>query len=66
MSEMFQNILDNYPNAVKEKDGVMEIDYALLMSLLVDEISDLKDQLNEKDYQVTKIFERLERLAELV
>ena len=56
----------NFPEAVIEKDGEKEIDYKALSLLLAEEVCDLKDQLLEKDYQVTRIFERLERLAEMV
>jgi hypothetical protein len=68
MSEKFNlnDIEVNFPEAVIEKDGEKEIDYKALSLLLAEEVCDLKDQLLEKDYQVTRIFERLERLAEMV
>ena len=55
-----------YPSAVITTEEGKEIDYKALVVLMAMEISDIKDQLNEKDYQVTRIFERLERLAEMV
>lgn len=68
MSEKFDlnDIKVNFPEAIIEKNGEEEIDYKALSLLLAEEICDLKDQLNEKDYQVTRIFERLERISEMV
>jgi hypothetical protein len=68
MNEKFDlnDIKVNFPEAVIEKNGEEEIDYKALSLLLAEEICDLKDQLNEKDYQVTRIFERLERISEMV
>lgn len=53
-----------FPNAIVEENGEKAVDTEKLIMAMAEEICDLKDQLNEKDYQVTKIFERLERLAE--
>lgn len=68
MSEKFniEDIEANFPSAVIKKEEGNEIDYKALVLLLAEEICDIKDQLNEKDFQVTRIFERLERLAEMV
>lgn len=68
MSEKFDlnDIKSNFPAAVVEKDGEEEIDYKALLLLLAEEVCDLKDQLNEKDYQVTRLFERIERISEMV
>lgn len=68
MDEKF-NITDletTFPSAVIEKDGEKEIDYKALSLVLAEEVSDIKDQLLEKDYQITKIFERIERLSKMI
>ena len=68
MDEKF-NITDleaTFPSVVIEKDGEMEIDYKALSLVLAEEVSDIKDQLLEKDYQITKIFERIERLSKMI
>lgn len=68
MDEKF-NITDletTFPSVVIEKDGEKEIDYKALSLVLAEEVSDIKDQLLEKDYQITKIFERIERLSKMI
>ena len=50
----------------QKKDGEKEIDYKALSLILAEEVSDIKDQLLEKDYQITKIFERIERLSKMI
>ena len=68
MDEKF-NITDleaAFPSVVIEKDGENEIDYKALSLILAEEVSDIKDQLLEKDYQITKIFERIERLSKMI
>lgn len=68
MEERF-NIADievNFPSAIIEEGGEKRIDFEALSLALAEEVSDIKDQLNEKDYQITRIFERLERLAAMV
>ena len=47
-----------FPDAIV--DG--EIDYKKLYELMAQEICDLKDQMNEKDYQILRITERLDAL----
>ena len=47
-----------YPDAVENGEIVL----SKLILILVDEISDLKDQMEEKDYQILKITQRLENL----
>ena len=47
-----------YPEAVVNG----EIDYQILSLLLAKELSDIQDQLNEKDYQILRITERLDQL----
>jgi len=51
-----------YPDAVIEKDGKSAIDFQALSLILAREVSDLQDQLNEKDYQILRITERLDSL----
>ena len=41
-----------------------EVDYKKLCELMAQEISDLKDQMNEKDYQILRITERLDALED--
>ena len=68
MDEKF-NITDleaTFPSVVIEEDGEKEIDYKALSLVLAEEVSDIKDQLLEKDYQITKIFERIERLSKMI
>ena len=68
MDEKF-NITDleaAFPSVVIEKDGEKEIDYKALSLILAEEVSDIKDQLLDKDYQITKIFERIERLSKMI
>ena len=68
MDEKF-NITDleaAFTSVVIEKDGEKEIDYKALSLILAEEVSDIKDQLLEKDYQITKIFERIERLSKMI
>lgn len=67
MDEKF-NITDleaAFPSVIIEKDGEKEIDYKALSLVLAEEVSDIKDQLLEKDYQITRIFERIERLSKM-
>lgn len=61
MAENFSiaDVLMQYPDVVNE-DG--KVDYELLTVLLARDISDLNDQLNEKDFQILRITERLDRL----
>ena len=68
MDERFSiaDIEANFPSAVIEEDGLKKIDFEALSLALAEEVSDIKDQLNEKDYQITRIFERLERLATMI
>ena len=63
MDEKFniKDVESVFPEAVVEKSGKKEIDYEKLCLILAEEVSDLKDQLNEKDYQITNIYKRLEK-----
>ncbi|MBP5458349.1 MAG: hypothetical protein J6Y37_17805 [Paludibacteraceae bacterium] len=47
-----------YPSAF---DGD-KVDYKALCLLLAQEVSDIQDQMNEKDYQILRITERLDKL----
>lgn len=48
-----------YPDAVIND----EIDFKKLSLILVQELNDIQDQLNEKDYQILRITERLDKLG---
>lgn len=61
-----QDIASNFPEVVVDADGEQKIDYEKLSVALAEEVLDLRDQLLEKDFQVVKIFERLERLSTMV
>lgn len=59
MNDIFLDALKSlFPDAIV--DG--EIDYKKLCELMAQEICDLKDQMNEKDYQILRITERLDVL----
>ena len=59
-----ENIKSLYPDAVVTKNGVDEIDYHVLSLILAQELNDIQDQLNEKDYQILRITERLDVLED--
>ena len=60
MKEVFslEEIREVYPSAF---DGDT-VDYQKLCLLLADQVSDLQDQMSEKDYQILRITQRLEAL----
>ena len=60
MKEVFssEEIKGTYPSAF---DGD-NVDYQKLCLLLADQVSDLQDQMSEKDYQILRITQRLEAL----
>lgn len=49
---------------VKYPDAIVNdaVDFEKLSLLLAGEVSDLQDQLNEKDYQILRITQRLDQL----
>jgi len=51
-------IKEFYPDAIKNE----EIDYKSLCIILAKEVSDLQDELNEKDYQILHIMKQLDDL----
>ena len=53
-----ENIKTSYPEAIIDGD----IDYKALSFLLARELSDIQDQLQEKDYQILRITQRLDKL----
>lgn len=60
MSEVYsiEELKEIYPAAFVND----EVDYKSLCLLLAQEVSDLQDQMAEKDYQILKITQRLESL----
>lgn len=60
MSEVYsiEELKEIYPAAFIND----EVDYKSLCLLLAQEVSDLQDQMAEKDYQILKITQRLESL----
>lgn len=60
MGEIFpiEVIKSLYPEVIVND----EIDYKLLSLVLIRELNDIQDQLNEKDYQILRITERLDKL----
>ena len=61
MSEYFSinDLKSLYPEAVVNDN----IDFEKLSLILARELSDIQDQLNEKDYQILRITERLDKLG---
>ena len=53
-----EDLMKEYPFTVKNG----KIDYELLVNQLASEILDLKDRLEEKDYQILSITKRLDAL----
>lgn len=47
-----------YPEAIENGD----INYKALCIILAREVSDLQDELNEKDYQILHIMEQLDKI----
>lgn len=64
MEELFtiNELESRYPFAVKTTNGVKDIDYKALSLFLVQELNDIQDQLIEKDFQILKITEKLDKL----
>ena len=55
----FDDVLTSlFPGAIVKG----ELDYKKLCILMAQEICDLKDQMNEKDYQILRITERIDAL----
>lgn len=65
MGELFSitDIKSLFPEAIVVKNGTDEIDFKVLSLMLAQELSDIQDQLNEKDYQILRITERLDKLG---
>ena len=59
---LFEEIKSLYPQAIAKIKGKEEIDYKKLCLILAQELSDIQDQLNEKDYQILRITQRLDKL----
>lgn len=59
MEEIIKEISEKYPEAIVNN----EIDYKKLTLILFTELSDVQDQLKEKDYQVLRITEKLDKLC---
>lgn len=61
MSEYFSisDLKSLYPETVVNDN----IDFEKLSLILARELSDIQDQLNEKDYQILRITERLDKLG---
>jgi len=61
MGDIFskEDVKSLYPTVVNENN---EIDYKKLCLILLQELNDVQDQLNEKDYQILRITERLDNL----
>ncbi len=53
----FEEIAELYPEAVKDGNEIVLSD---LVQYLVAEISDLKDQMNEKDCQILYLMKKLD------
>lgn len=58
MHDILLELAKTYPSAF---DGD-KVDYKQLCLLLAQEVSDIQDQMNEKDYQILRITERLDKL----
>lgn len=55
----FDEVKAKYPSVIKE-DG--SVDLEKLCLTLLTELSDIQDQLAEKDYQILRITEKLDNL----
>ena len=53
-----EELAEQYPESVVDGQIVLET----LVRILATEVSDLQDQMNEKDFQILRITERLEKL----
>lgn len=62
MNEKLKLIKEQFPDAIRENNGNEVVDYELLSLLLADEVCDLQDELNEKDYQILHIMEQLDEI----
>lgn len=60
MNEVFsiEEVKSTYPAAIV--DG--KIDFERLSMILAQEVSDIQDQMAEKDFQILRITERLDKL----
>lgn len=60
MTDVFtlEDVKSEYPEAVVNGDVVLE----KLCLAMADKVADLQDQMAEKDFQILKITERLEKL----
>lgn len=60
MTDIFsiEEIAQEFPEAVENGQIVM----SKLVRILAAKVSDLQDQMNEKDFQILRITERLEKL----
>ena len=56
----FDEVKVKYPSVIKE-DG--SVDLEKLCLTLLTELSDIQDQLAEKDYQILRITEKLDSLS---
>ena len=54
----FEEIAKLYPEAVDRGTGAIEL--SELIQHLVAEVNDLKDQMNEKDYQIMYLMKKID------
>ena len=56
---LIEDLRERYPSAFNGD----RVDYQFLALLLAQEVSDLQDQMQEKDYQILRITQRLDELT---
>lgn len=62
MNEILETVKEQFPEVVKEG----KVDFELLSLVLFDEVSDLQDELNEKDYQILHIMKQIDEIKEKI
>lgn len=62
MLENYELIKKYFPVSIKEVDGKETIDMESLIFSLANEVADLRDRNDEKDFQISSIFNKIDQL----
>ena len=63
MLENYELIKKYFPESIKEVDGSKEtVDMESLIFSLANEVADLRDRNDEKDFQISSIFNKIDQL----
>lgn len=63
MTDVDYNLIkENFPEAIVKKDGKEVIDFESLCIALVNEVIDLRERNEEKDYQILHIMNSIDSL----